>query len=528
MNIIFMRHGEATDNVKEIISDKEIYWSVLTDSGRKTVLESIEALPKKIDKVYVSPFPRTIETAHFVFEKYPKADFIIEKRLHEINNGKYSGEKNNDDLDETRQRQIAGDYFVRFGQYGENKYDIELRLCEFLLDVYKNNFNDNTVMFVSHGSITSYMKRILKIKTPHIKTGKIEEFIDVDFTPLFKHIKLLKTVKSKNIKERAGQIKSLNVNSNLKENLIKMIKKDFNNIEYSDDYFSNFIDGLSTKNLIVKKDVKFDDGVILVCFYNNFENFAKKWIEHYISIGIKNFVLVNNNSDDNSLNILKAYAEKVNISFWNINEEYNCYKMCGWKQQILEFYGAHHNFLIVDSDELFIYKNYKNIKIDDFLGENKLSFVKALMLDVYTDKKVFSGTLEDFNFVDRGTYKISNNVPYIERFYGGPRARIFGINPSLQKISYVSYTGKEVCANDHFYYPWNINKKAKFFSYLLHYKFLPGDDKKYDIFIKDGRHWNNSREYKVYNEILSRNNKISFYDENVSISINDIKFDFKD
>lgn len=332
MNIIFMRHGEATDNVKEIISDKEIYWSVLTDSGRKTVLESIEALPKKIDKVYVSPFPRTIETAHFVFEKYPKADFIIEKRLHEINNGKYSREKNNEDLDRTRQRQITGDYFVRFGQYGENKYDIELRLCEFLLDVYKNNFNDNTVMFVSHGSITSYMKGILKIKTPHIKTGKIEEFIDVDFTPLFKHIKLLKTVKSKKIKERAGQIKSLNVNSNLKENLIKMIKKDFNNIEYSDDYFSNFIDGLSIKNLIIKKDVKFDDGVILVCFYNNFENFAKKWIEHYISIGIKNFVLVNNNSDDNSLNILKAYAEKVNISFCNINEEYNCYKMCGWKQ----------------------------------------------------------------------------------------------------------------------------------------------------------------------------------------------------
>ena len=187
MNIIFMRHGEATDNVKEIISDKEIYWSVL---------ESIEALPKKIDKVYVSPFPRTIETAHFVFEKYPKSDFIIEKRLHEINNGKYSGEKNNEDLDRTRQRQIAGDYFVRFGQYGENKYDIELRLCEFLLDVYKDNFNDNTVMFVSHGSITSYMKRILKIKTPHIKTGKIEEFIDVDFTPLFKHIKMLKNNES--------------------------------------------------------------------------------------------------------------------------------------------------------------------------------------------------------------------------------------------------------------------------------------------------------------------------------------------
>ena len=81
MNIIFMRHGEATDNVKEIISDKEIYWSVLTENGKKTVSESIEALPKKIDKIYVSPFPRTIETAHFVFEKYPMADFVIEQKL---------------------------------------------------------------------------------------------------------------------------------------------------------------------------------------------------------------------------------------------------------------------------------------------------------------------------------------------------------------------------------------------------------------------------------------------------------------
>ena len=35
MNIIFMRHGEATDNVLELISDKEIYWSTLTDNGIK-------------------------------------------------------------------------------------------------------------------------------------------------------------------------------------------------------------------------------------------------------------------------------------------------------------------------------------------------------------------------------------------------------------------------------------------------------------------------------------------------------------
>ena len=77
MNLIFLRHGEATDNVKELISDKEIYWSILTENGIQTVLESIKELPNKIDKMYVSPFPRTIETAHYVYEKYPNIEVEI-------------------------------------------------------------------------------------------------------------------------------------------------------------------------------------------------------------------------------------------------------------------------------------------------------------------------------------------------------------------------------------------------------------------------------------------------------------------
>lgn len=525
MNIIFMRHGEATDNVKELLSDKEIYWSVLTEKGKETVQESIKVLPQTIDKIYVSPFPRTIETAHYVFENFPKTEVIIEKRLHEINHGKYSGQKNNEELDKTRLKQIDGDYFVRLGEYGENNFDIESRLCQFLNDVYMNNHKENTIMIVSHGSITSYMKRILNIKTPHIKTGKVEEFINVDFSPLFKHMKKLRNIKSRKIKERVQQVESLDIGEKLKTNLINISKKEFNNIEFPDSYFSMFLSGISTKNLKLKSASDFEDGVILICFYNNFENFAEKWMKHYISIGIKNFVLVDNNSSDNSTKILKSYDKKVNISFWEIKEKYNCYKMCGWKQQILEFYGEGHNYLTVDSDELFIYEDYKNILFEEFLRRKKVSFIKSLMLDVYTNKDIFDGKLEDFNYVDKGTYKITSAVPYKQRFYGGPRSRVFGINPSLQKIPFISYTDNEVFVNDHYYYPWNINSKAQFCSYLLHYKFLPEDAKKYDVYVKDGRHWNDSHEYKVYNDVLN-NNKISFYDEKVSILIDDIDFLF--
>lgn len=201
MNLILLRHGEATDNVKELISDKEIYWSVLTEKGKETVMESINYLPININKVYVSPLPRTIQTANYVYEKYPDIEFIIDDRIREIKYGKYTHKKNNEELDEVRNKQIKGDYFTRFGDYGENKYDIELRLSEFLIDISKNHKDNETILIVTHGSISSYIKRILKVKSIHLQTGKLEVFNDIDFEPVFKNIELLNSMKNKHDKD---------------------------------------------------------------------------------------------------------------------------------------------------------------------------------------------------------------------------------------------------------------------------------------------------------------------------------------
>ena len=198
MNLIFMRHEEATDNVKGLISDKEIYWSVLTDEGIRTVNEVVNLLPDNIDAMYVSPFPRTIQTAHYVLERFPNLKVIIDKRIREIFYGKYSHQKNNNELDEIRKKQICGDYFIRFGDFGDNKYDIEKRLTEFLLDVYNNNDDTNTILIVSHGSIISYMKRILNIKSEHIKKGKIDIFNDVNFNDLLKYYEIIKSMSKLN------------------------------------------------------------------------------------------------------------------------------------------------------------------------------------------------------------------------------------------------------------------------------------------------------------------------------------------
>lgn len=191
MNLILLRHGEASDNVKGLISDKEIYWSTLTEDGINTVKKSVKCLPEKIDRAYVSPLPRTIQTANFVYQKYPDLEFVIDNRIREIQYGKYSHCENNEKLDEVRTKQIAGDFYVRFGETGDNKYDIEKRLSSFLVDVLNNHDSKSTILVVTHGSISSYIKRILKVKSKHLQTGEVEIFEDIDLLPAKEHLEML-------------------------------------------------------------------------------------------------------------------------------------------------------------------------------------------------------------------------------------------------------------------------------------------------------------------------------------------------
>lgn len=522
MNLIFMRHGEATNNLHEIISDKEIYFSTLTENGINEIKKSLKSLPEKIDKIYVSPLPRTLQTASIVREKYIKTEVEIEEKIREINYGKFSGQKNCSDLDEVRKLQVAGDYFTRFGEYGENKFDVESRLCEFIERVYRENLRENTVLIISHGSVISFMKRILGLNTPHIKTGKVENFTNVDFMKMKNFVENLRRVNRRKVKGRVEKIIDIK-NDKLKKYFAEIAKNEFNNIEYNDEIFGKIISGFTTSKLVRKnQDIEFDNHLILICVFNDFANFAEKFMEHYIKIGVKNFVMIDNNSCDESRKILGKFTKKAKIDFWQICEKFDTYKMCGWRQYIMEFYGENRWYLNVDSDELFVYKNYKQETIEVFTQNMKVNFMKSMMIDVYTKNPILSkNELKEFCFVDKNTYKISRNLYYGKRYYGGPRERVFGIRPSLQKIPLIFYTGNEVKVNDHFYYPWRINALAKLDSYLLHYKFLPGDFEKYGKFAADERHWNCSREYKRYVDIINKNIKTTFYDKNISEEIDD-------
>lgn len=64
MKLILIRHGEAIDNVRGVLSCKEAQCSLLTTRGQeqaKAVAQTLQSTA--IDALYTSPLIRTLQTA---------------------------------------------------------------------------------------------------------------------------------------------------------------------------------------------------------------------------------------------------------------------------------------------------------------------------------------------------------------------------------------------------------------------------------------------------------------------------------
>ncbi len=88
--VIFMRHGQADNNVNRILVGRHIE-SHLTEQGRKQVEYAAQDLKNvPIDKVVVSPVIRAVETAEIIC-KETGSSYEIDERLYEIELGKLVG-----------------------------------------------------------------------------------------------------------------------------------------------------------------------------------------------------------------------------------------------------------------------------------------------------------------------------------------------------------------------------------------------------------------------------------------------------
>ena len=124
----------------------------------------------------------------------------------------------------------------------------------------------------------------------------------------------------------------------------------------------SFFESYYKDQIILKKESEMNrDQIILICLVKNDLERIKEFYNHYMKLGVKNFVFIDNDSTDGTYEFL---CEHSNVSVFQISEQYSTVRRQAWISKVMAYYGYNHWFLIVDSDEFLVYNDFEHKKID--------------------------------------------------------------------------------------------------------------------------------------------------------------------
>lgn len=252
------------------------------------------------------------------------------------------------------------------------------------------------------------------------------------------------------------------------------------------------------------------------------------FLNYYKNFGVDRFFLIDNNSNDDTLEILKA---NENIYLFSTTENYKNHWF--WMEHLIETYGKNHWCVVVDIDELFSFPNSETLTLKvlaNYLENEKSTAFGSLLLDMYSNNDIgkieykkgnnpmdvipyfdSSYELSTFSFLDRITFKYFSS----KIFVGGMRKRVFGeISPPhiLSKISFFkNIEGTYLVQGMHAIYGAKLSDIQ---GIVFHTKFLNDfiDEVKEET--KRGEHYGGAFYYKHYEKRINQNTNLNFYHEN--------------
>ncbi len=250
------------------------------------------------------------------------------------------------------------------------------------------------------------------------------------------------------------------------------------------------------------------------------------FLDYYRERGIRHFLIVDNDSDDGSLEYL---SEQPDVSVWHTRKSYKRSKFgVDWLNWLQFRYGHNHWCLVVDPDEFFIYPFCDTRPIDaltDWLDASSIKSFSAMLMDMYprgpiTEQPYREGQdpLDIACWFDAGNYTMTKNPAYGNLWIqGGPRSRVFfpdnpELAPALNKVPLVKWNRRYVYASStHMLLPRGLNQVfdewggEKASGLLLHTKFIDTFTAKAEEELLRNEHYAASIEYKAYAERLRDN-----------------------
>ena len=265
--------------------------------------------------------------------------------------------------------------------------------------------------------------------------------------------------------------------------------------------------------------------VIVLCLVKNGEQYIEEFIRHYLKLGAKHIIFLDNGSSDRTIEIAsgcdKVTVLKTDFPFAKGNN-------MRMRDYLINRFAKHRWSLCVDIDEFFDFPFSDKLGLEGlvkYLTGNGYTALTAQMLDMFgvnivrRRKKKFN--LRDYKYYSlegliKKDYFFENgntcNSP-IKIHYGGIWNKLFGVS-GLCLTKHPLILNDERTKRGRFGHLLLSGKPADFSAVLFHYKFTDNFFAKTQEAVKEGQYFKNSAEYKQYFDKIKDRRAIRLKDRN--------------
>lgn len=251
------------------------------------------------------------------------------------------------------------------------------------------------------------------------------------------------------------------------------------------------------QSLLSQKDI------LLVSVVRNEYPQIIPFLNHYRSIGVSRFAIVDDRSEDGTREFLLSQPDV------DLFTSRKTYRESGrgnfWRQDIVRRYGYNRWYVIADADEYLAYDGMDRHDLHDLAGwieKGGMKHLLAPMIDMYP-----AGDLRDFPFdPKRAPWRVADHFdasgydyiasPQNIKVRGGPRSRLFGRH-TLTKYPFVYWDKLTILNSIHAPLPYWRNH-VESYGVLLHFKFFSNFTEKAQVAVDEGQYWNAASKYKEY------------------------------
>lgn len=297
-------------------------------------------------------------------------------------------------------------------------------------------------------------------------------------------------------------------------------------------YQSNALEMISSQD---KLDAARDAEVAVVACMRNEMFMLPQFLAHYRKLGVGGFLIVDNCSDDGTLEYL---MEQPDVALFSVDTDYSLsYYGVAWQQALMAAFRVGKWSMVADADELLVWQEKQTQTLPDLLKTPDFQGVDAariFMLDMYPKGSLAKATFKtdpfaEAGFVDREPF-LSNwtgrgpfsNMPtwtsaLRHRLIAGSRADLF----VAQKIALLKYQPwMRVSAGLHFLTDITLSPRELIFA---HFKYNADFRRKAQTEVARRQHFNDAEEYRKYLALISEGRDV-IYEEGLSVPWTDAPF----